>query len=200
MRMKLIVGLGNPGPEYEGTRHNIGFRVVDAFAARYRIVLDSHEKNAMVGRGRVAGNSLMVARPLTYMNVSGSAVSLLVRANLESPSDLLVVYDDVDLPLSKIRIREGGSPGTHNGMKSIVAALGSDRFPRLRFGIRSEDTDTRRDLADFVLDRFEDGEQEQVAAGVTRAVEAAFLFARDDLRRAMNQFNRDPVPVEPEAT
>ncbi|HUF18131.1 MAG TPA: aminoacyl-tRNA hydrolase [Thermoanaerobaculia bacterium] len=198
--MKLIVGLGNPGAEYEGTRHNIGFRVVEAFAARYRIAVDRHEKNAMVGKGRVAGNAVVVAKPLTFMNVSGSAVSLLVRANLEAPSDLLVVYDDVDLPLGKIRIREGGSPGTHNGMKSIVDALGTDRFPRLRFGIRGEDFDGRRDLADFVLDRFEEDEQEQVVAGVTRAVEAVFLFARDDLRRAMNQFNRDPVPVEPETT
>ncbi len=200
MGMKLIVGLGNPGAEYESTRHNIGFRVVEAFAARYRIAVDRHEKNAMVGKGRVAGNAVVIAKPLTFMNVSGSAVSLLVRAHLEAPSDLLVVYDDVDLPLGKIRIREGGSPGTHNGMKSIVDALGTDRFPRLRFGIRGEDFDGRRDLADFVLDRFEEDEQEQVAAGVTRAVEAVFLFARDDLRRAMNQFNRDPVPVEPETT
>lgn len=198
--MKLIVGLGNPGAEYEGTRHNMGFRVVETFAARYRVALDRHEKNAMVGSGRVAGNAVVLAKPLTFMNVSGSAVSLLVRAHLETPADLLVVYDDVDLPLGKIRLREGGSPGTHNGMKSIVAALGTDRFPRLRFGIRGEELDGRRDLADFVLDRFEPEEHEQVAAAVTRAVEAAFLFARDDLRRAMNQFNRDPVPAEPETT
>lgn len=196
--MKLIVGLGNPGAEYEGTRHNVGFRAVEAFAERYRLRFDTHEKNALTGRGRVAGNAVMVAKPLTYMNVSGAAVSLLVRAYLESPSDLLVIYDEVDLPLAKIRIREGGSAGTHNGMKSIIASLGTDRFPRLRFGIRGEDFDSRRDLADFVLDRFEPDEQELVNAGIGRAVEAAFLFARDDLRRAMNQFNRDPVPAETE--
>jgi PTH1 family peptidyl-tRNA hydrolase len=198
--MKLIVGLGNPGAEYEGTRHNIGFRVVDAFAARYRLVFDTHEKNALTGRGRVAGNAVMIAKPLTYMNVSGAAVSLLVRAYLESPADLLVIYDEVDLPLAKIRIREGGSPGTHNGMKSIISSLGTDRFPRLRFGIRGEAYDGSRDLADFVLDGFEPDEEEQVAGGVQRAVEASFLFARDDLRRAMNQFNRDPSPVETEKT
>jgi PTH1 family peptidyl-tRNA hydrolase len=142
----------------------------------------------------------MVAKPLTFMNVSGSAVSLLVRAYLETSAELLVIYDEVDLPLGKIRIREGGSAGTHNGMKSIVAALGTDRFPRLRLGIRGDESGGRRDLADFVLDRFEPEEQEQVASAVQRAVEAAFLFARDDLRRAMNEFNRDPLPVEPETT
>ena len=198
--MKLIVGLGNPGAEYEGTRHNIGFRTVEAFAERYRLRFDTHEKNALTGRGRVAGNAIMVAKPLTYMNVSGAAVSLLVRAYLESPSDLLVVYDEVDLPLAKIRVREGGSAGTHNGMKSIIESLGTDRFPRLRFGIRGEDFDGRRDLADFVLDRFEPEEEERVSVGIQRAVEAAFLFARDDLRRAMNQFNRDPIPAETETS
>src|SRR5262245_573025 len=118
--MKLIVGLGNPGTEYESTRHNIGWQVVDAFAHKFRIEIDKHEKEAMTGRGRVAGGAVMVAKPLTYMNLSGHAVKLLSGSYLESESDLIVVYDDVDLPVGKLRIRPNGSAGTHNGMRSIV--------------------------------------------------------------------------------
>src|SRR5687767_7667427 len=101
--MKLIVGLGNPGPEYERTRHNIGWQVLDAFAAKFRIAMTKHEKNAMTGEGRVAGGSVVVAKPLTYMNLSGDAVKLLMNGYLESPSDLIIVYDDVDLPVGRLR-------------------------------------------------------------------------------------------------
>ena len=115
--MKLIVGLGNPGTEYEATRHNVGWMVVDAFAKKFRIALDRHEKNAMTGEGRVAGGSVKLARPLTYMNLSGDAVKLLVGAYLEATEDLIVVYDDIDLPTGKLRIRSEGSAGTNNGMR-----------------------------------------------------------------------------------
>src|ERR1700690_4180190 len=118
--MKLIVGLGNPGAEYEGTRHSVGLEIVDAFAKRFRISLTGHEKNARTGRGRVAGEAVMVAKPMIYMNLSGESVGALVRAHLEDPSDLIVVYDDIDLPLGRLRIREHGVAGTHNGMRSIV--------------------------------------------------------------------------------
>jgi peptidyl-tRNA hydrolase, PTH1 family len=194
--MKLIVGLGNPGAAYEATRHNIGFTVVEAFARKYRIEFDTHEKNALTGRGRVAGNGVMVAKPLTFMNLSGDAASKLVRAYLESPADMLVVYDDVDLPVGKLRLRERGSSGTHNGMRSLVAELGTENFPRLRFGIRGEDYDRAPRLHDYVLDRFAPGEQERIDASVTRCLDALLLFARGDLRRAMNEFNRDAVQKE----
>jgi PTH1 family peptidyl-tRNA hydrolase len=193
--MRLIVGLGNPGAEYERTRHNIGWQVVDAFAAKFRIAVTHHEKNAMTGTGRVAGGSVMVAKPLTYMNLSGDAVRLLVNAYLESTDDLMVVYDDIDLPLAKLRIRPNGSSGTHNGMRSIVGTLGSERFPRLRFGVRGPTYSER--LRDYVLEPFEADEEPLVQRGIERAVDALLLFARGDLRRAMNEFNRDPV--EPEA-
>lgn len=190
--MKLIVGLGNPGFKYAATRHNIGFEVVDRFASRFRLELDTHEKEASTGRGRVAGNAVMLAKPLTYMNLSGVAVAKLVRAYLDSPAEMLVVYDDVDLPVGKLRLRERGSAGTHNGMKSIVQELGTDQFPRLRFGIRGESLTPRTDLADYVLRDFEPVEKGVVEEGCTRALDALLMFVRGDLRRAMTQFNREP--------
>lgn len=194
--MRLIVGLGNPGREYEGTRHNVGFMVVEAFAKKYRLEFDSHEKDALTGRGRVAGNSVMLAKPLTYMNLSGEAVAKLARAYLDAPADMIVVYDDIDLPLGRIRIRERGSAGTHNGMRSIIASVGTEDFPRLRVGIRGDESGGR--LRDYVLDEFAPEEQGVVETTIARACEALLLFVRSDLRRAMNEFNRDPQNPEKE--
>lgn len=188
--MKLIVGLGNPGPEYERTRHNVGWHVLDAFARKFRIDIARHEKNALTGTGRVAGGSLMLAKPLTYMNLSGDAVRLLTNAYVESAADLMVVYDDIDLPLGRLRIRPNGSAGTHNGMRSIISTLGSENFPRLRIGIGAAEQGR---LRDYVLDEFTADEQPIVDRAVERAVDALVLFARGDLKRAMNQFNKDDV-------
>ena len=199
--MKLIVGLGNPGADYERTRHNVGWMVVEAFARKFRIDIAKHEKSALTGTGRVAGGSVMVAKPLTFMNLSGDAVKLLFNAYLESADDLIIVYDDIDLPLGKLRIRPSGSSGTHNGMRSIVQVLGSEAFPRLRVGIGASDGGR---LRDYVLDEFMGDEQPIVDRAIGRAVDALVLFARGDLRRAMNEFNRDeelpePEPPKPEA-
>jgi PTH1 family peptidyl-tRNA hydrolase len=197
--MKVIVGLGNPGGEYERTRHNIGWMVLDAFAKKFRIDITKHEKNAMTGSGRVAGGSVLVAKPLTFMNLSGDAVKLLLNAYAESPADLMIVYDDIDLPTGRLRIRPSGSSGTHNGMRSIVSSLATESFPRLRFGVRGASySETAPRLRDYVLDDFDADEQPLVDAGIARAVDALVLFARGDLRRAMNEFNRDPKePQEP---
>ena len=190
--MKLIVGLGNPGAEYERTRHNIGWEVVDAFARKFRIDIGKHEKNAMTGTGRVAGGSVMVAKPLTYMNLSGDAVKLLANAYLESLDELIIVFDEVDLPLGKLRIKPNGSAGTHNGMRSVVASLATESFPRLRFGVRGASySDTAR-LRDYVLEEFTAEELPLVERNIERSVDALLLFARGDLRRAMNEFNREP--------
>ncbi len=194
--MKLIVGLGNPGPEYEKTRHNVGWHVVDAFAKKFRIAVTKHEKSAFTGTGRVAGGAVMIAKPLTYMNLSGEAVRLLVNAYLDSTQDLIVVYDDIDLPLGKLRIRPSGSAGTHNGMRSIVAELGSEFFPRLRVGIGAQD---QGKLRDYVLDEFAAGERPIVDRAIERSVDALVLFARGDLKRAMNEFNRE-VEEKPATT
>lgn len=187
--MKIIAGLGNPGPEYAKTRHNIGWMVVDAFAAKFRIAISRHEKEAMTGTGRVAGGSVLVAKPLTYMNLSGDAVRLLVNAYSESLDDLIVVYDDIDLPLGKLRLKPNGGPGTHNGMRSIVAALASEQFPRLRIGIGGVDSAGR--LRDYVLGEIAMDEAPVVTRAIERSVDALLLFVRGDLKRAMNEFNRD---------
>ena len=186
--MKLIVGLGNPGAEYERTRHNVGWQVVDAFARKFRIDVSRHEKNALTGTGRVAGGSVLVAKPLTYMNLSGEAVRLLVNAYGEANDDLVVVYDDIDLPLGKLRIRPNGSAGTHNGMRSIIEELGHENFPRLRIGIGASE---QGPLRDYVLDEFTAEEQPIVEKAITRSVDALVLIVRGDLKRAMNEFNRD---------
>ena len=192
--MKLIVGLGNPGAEYERTRHNVGWQVLDAFARKFRIDITRHEKSAMTGSGRVAGGSVMVAMPLTYMNLSGDAVRLLVNAYLDSTQDLMVVYDDIDLPLGRLRIRPNGSAGTHNGMRSIIAELGSENFPRLRVGIGSAGEGR---LRDYVLDEFTPEERPVIDRAIERAVDALLLYCRGDLKRAMTEFNKDDVLPSP---
>ena len=189
--MKLIVGLGNPGPEYAHSRHNVGWMIAEAFAAKFRIAMTKHEKNALTGTGRVGGGSVVVARPLTYMNLSGDAVRLLASAYTETPQDLIVAYDEIDLPLGKLRIREAGSPGTHNGMRSVVDSLATESFPRLRFGVRGANYAETGRLRDYVLDDFEESELPIVDRSIERAVDALVLFARGELRRAMNEFNRD---------
>ena len=200
--MRLIVGLGNPGVRYENTRHNIGWRVVDAFASRFRIRLGTHEKDAMTGRGRVAGQSVMVAKPLTYMNLSGASVAGLLRAHAVDPREMIVVYDDVDLPLGRLRVRERGSAGTHNGMRSIIEHVGHGDFPRLRVGVSGESRGQARDLADYVLEEFEPEERDLVTGVIATSLDGLLMFCRGDLRSAMNRINRDPAtetpPAEPE--
>jgi peptidyl-tRNA hydrolase, PTH1 family len=193
--MKLIVGLGNPGPEYETTRHNAGFMIVDALAAKHRIAIGTHERDALTGRGRIAGQTVLLARPLTYMNRSGEAVAKLVRKYLGSDEDLrdlIVVHDDIDLDLGTIRIRERGSAGTHNGMRSIISSLETEEFARVRFGVRGDGYENSANLADYVLERFTSEEMTVVDETVRRASEALLVIVRGDLRRAMTTFNRIP--------
>ena len=172
--------------------------MADAFAKKFRIDLARHEKESMTGEGRVAGGTVKVAKPLTYMNLSGDAVRLLVNAyEIDAAHDLIVVYDEVDLPLGKLRIRPNGSSGTHNGMRSLVASLATERFPRLRCGVRGADYSETSKLRDSVLDEFSPEEEPLVERTIERAVDALFLFARGDLRRAMNEFNRDPEEPTP---
>lgn len=193
--MKLIIGLGNPGSRYAGTRHNVGFRVVDAFADKFRISVTTREHGSETGKGRVAGRSVVLAKPQTFMNLSGEAVRKLVGGNAIDLMDVIVIYDDIDLPVGRLRIRKNGSSGTHNGMRSIVASLGTESFPRLRFGIRGETWSPRRDLADYVLEDFDSDEEVSVRLGIDRAIDALLMIVRDDLGRAMTEFNRDPKPA-----
>lgn len=190
--MKLIVGLGNPGAKYEGSRHNVGFRVIDRMVARFRCADEVHEKQALTRSCRIAGGKIVLAKPLTFMNLSGEAVVGLARKYLDDDlGDMIVVYDDVDLPLGTLRIRKDGSAGTHNGMRSIADSLGTEAFPRLRVGVRGEGYAEVSDLAEYVLEDFEKHENQIIGETIERATEALLLCARGDLTRAMNQFNRN---------
>jgi PTH1 family peptidyl-tRNA hydrolase len=195
--VKLIVGLGNPGKEYRETRHNIGFRVVDEIARRHDLAFGmapAQVPDAFVVKN-FAPPPVLLAKPLTFMNRSGDAVAALARYYDLAPADLLVVFDDVDLPFARLRARAKGSAGTHNGMRSIVERLGTTEFPRLRLGVGRGDA--RRDLADHVLAKFEPDEQSELEAFITKAADAAELFAAADILDVMNKYNAGPAdPAE----
>ena len=201
--MKLIVGLGNPGPQYRDTRHNVGFRVVDEIARRHQLtwaMAPSQVPDAFVvkkfgvlgaGASAKASEPLLLAKPLTFMNLSGAAVAALARYYDVAPADLLIVFDDVDLPFGRIRARAVGSAGTHNGLRSVVQSLGTTEFPRLRVGVGRGDA--RRDLADHVLSKFERDETAALESVIARAADAAEMFAADDILKVMNVYNPDPA-------
>ena len=189
--MKLIVGLGNPGREYRETRHNIGFMVVDELARRHDLTFamaPSQVPDTFVVK-KFAMPQFLLAKPLTFMNRSGDAVGALARYYDVPTADLLVVYDDIDLPFTRLRARPRGSAGTHNGMRSVVERLGTTDFPRLRLGVGRGDT--RRDLADHVLAKFERDEQSSLETFIARAADAAEMFAATDISAVMNAFNPD---------
>ena len=191
--MKLIVGLGNPGAKYRGTRHNIGFAVLDELAARWQVSFESAPVDALIAKVRGA-DEVLLAKPLTFMNASGEAVGALLRYYKIEIADLLVVVDDVQLPLGKIRARVRGSAGGHNGLKSIVAHVG-DAFSRLRIGVGRGDP--RRDLADHVLTRFDADEAAEVERVTARAADAAAMFVTSGIGAVMNGFNGgDPATTE----
>ena len=187
--MKLIVGLGNPGREYRDTRHNVGFMVVDEIARRHGIDWTSGPSQiaeTLVAK-RFGDEPVMVAKPLTYMNNSGDAVAGLVRYFDVNHNDLFVVVDEAALPFGRLRARARGSAGGHNGLKSIIERLGTTEFSRLRLGVGRGDG--RRDLADHVLARFERGEQADLETLITRAADAAEMFAAEGISKVMNAFN-----------
>jgi peptidyl-tRNA hydrolase, PTH1 family len=189
--VKLIVGLGNPGREYRDTRHNVGFMVVDEIARRHGIDWASGPSQiaeTLIGK-RFGDEPLMVAKPLTYMNNSGDAVAGLVRYYNVNYDDLFVVVDEAALPFGKLRARARGSAGGHNGLKSIIERLGTTEFSRLRLGVGRGDG--RRDLADHVLARFERSEQAELEALITRAADAAEMFAAEGISTVMNVYNPD---------
>jgi len=185
----LIVGLGNPGDEYEWSRHNLGFMLIDKLAHDEGIVVSRRECNSLVGRGQIEGVRTKLAKPQTFMNLSGQAVScLLAKLNDESPvKQLIVISDDLALPLGNIRIRERGSAGGHNGLKSIIAALGTNEFVRLRIGIQPEHpiSDAKR----FVLDTFSRSERALVTETIEQSAQAVRTIIRDGALKAMAQFN-----------
>ncbi len=184
--MKLVVGLGNPGAKYANTRHNVGFMVVDRLARRVGIGLTKRQCNALTALGTISGQRVCLAKPQTYMNLSGDAVACLARFFKVSPADLLVVYDDRDLPLGRVRLREKGSAGGQRGMESIIAALGTSDFPRLRIGIGRP---AEVDAVDHVLGSFSAEERPLIEAALDRAVEAVEGVLSEGVDWAMNSFN-----------
>jgi len=189
--LKLIVGLGNPGPRYRGTYHNIGFEVVDEIARRHGARFGGSPAEALTARVRGLADDLWLVKPLTFMNASGQAVGELQRFYKVALDDLLVVADDVNLPGGRLRLRGRGSAGGHNGLKSIIGNLGTGDFPRLRVGVGRGDPG--RDLADYVLGRVPEEERAQLREATARAADAAECFVEHGLLDAMNRFNADPV-------
>lgn len=184
-RRRLVVGLGNPGERYAATRHNVGFRVVETLAARRRLRLGELECGAFVA----ADEAVMLALPQTYMNRSGYALRCLFERHDLEASDVLVVYDDVALPLGRLRLRVRGGPGGHRGMESVIENLRTDEVARLRCGIADEDDDDERDLVAFVLEPFTAAEEETVAELVERAADACESWLAEGAATAMNRFN-----------
>jgi peptidyl-tRNA hydrolase, PTH1 family len=186
--MKLVVGLGNPGSKYDGTRHNVGFAAVDLLAKRHGAEWESGPRGieALVARWRA--EEVVFAKPLTFMNNSGTAVQALQQFYKIAAEDTLVIFDEVQLETGRLRVRPEGSAGGHNGLKSVIASLGADQVPRLRIGVGRGDQ--RRDLADHVLARFDPDERDVIAQAIERAADAADVFIAEGVLAAMNRYNR----------
>lgn len=190
--MITIIGLGNPGSEYQKTRHNVGFTVVEKISKELQAPEFKFEKkfNAEISSTSSQSNKILIAKPHTFMNLSGEAVQAIIQFYKIDPTNVWVVYDDVDLPLGEIRIRKNGSPGTHNGMKSISHFIGQD-FPRIRIGIESRGTTApeQQDTSSFVLAPFLKDEESTVQEVAQKATEALKVALREGIQEAMNQFN-----------
>jgi peptidyl-tRNA hydrolase, PTH1 family len=194
--MRLIVGLGNPGIEYAWTPHNLGFLVVDALAEDAGIRVTRPEAKSLVGLGQIAGHEVVLAKPQTTMNLSGLAVrELASRAECE-PSELIVVCDDVALPWGMLRVRERGTAGGHNGLKSVIGALGTTEFVRVRLGVKPEEM--RGDLKEYVLRQIRRDEEDLVAEEIEQGAEAVKVILAEGTQSAMNRFNRRVSPQDEE--
>jgi PTH1 family peptidyl-tRNA hydrolase len=183
----MVVGLGNPGAEYESSRHNVGFLVVEALAGRAGIVLTRRRYYSLFKRGRLHGEEILLVKPLTFMNESGSAVSAWQQALDFEPARIIVVHDDLDLPTSQLRIKAGGGHGGHKGVRSVVQALGCADFQRVKVGIGRPGQG--RDPVEHVLGPFEEGERDEMNAAVRRAADAVEVLLQEGLAAAMNRYN-----------
>lgn len=186
--MFLIVGLGNPGRQYEHTRHNVGFDVMDALADKYNISISEKKHKALYGKGMIAGQKVVLAKPQTFMNLSGESVAeLLNYYKLDPETEMLVIYDDISLAPGGIRIRKKGSAGGHNGIKNIIAQTGTQNFMRIKVGVGEKPKGW--DLADYVLGHFDEADRKKVEEAFVDAVLATEMILQDDVDQAMNDFN-----------
>jgi len=193
--MFIIAGLGNPTMQYEKTRHNVGFEVIEVLAGQYNISVEMRKSRAYIGKGIIEGHKVILVKPQTYMNLSGESIrSLVDYYKIDEKEQLLVMYDDVSLPPGQLRIRKKGSAGGHNGMKNIISHLGTDIFPRIKVGVGEKPKGY--DLADYVLGRFVKEEQEIMEEGYKKAAKAAVQIVTGNIDAAMNEFNKKVVPKE----
>ena len=190
--MKVIIGLGNPGMKYAGTRHNIGFDTVTALADKYNIKINNKKFNGLIGDGFIGGEKVLLVQPQTYMNLSGECVGQIADFFKIEPENLIVICDDINLDTGRLRIRAKGSAGGHNGLKNIIAHLGTEAFPRIRVGV-GEKTEGW-DLADYVLARFSKDDEPVMREAIKNAVGAVETWISDDIGTAMNRFNINPNP------
>ena len=202
--MYIIVGLGNPGKQYENTRHNMGFLAVDLLAEKYNIDVNKIKFKALVGEGRIAGQKVLLVKPQTYMNLSGEAVRQAMDFYKIDPEELIVIYDDIDIPTGTFRIRKKGSPGTHNGMRNIFQHIQTNDFPRIRVGIGSG---KKANLAGYVTGGISKSEQEILADVLKNSADAAACIIEKGIDKAMNEYNvrpkkekKEKKAVEEEAT
>ena len=184
----LVVGLGNPGDQYENTRHNAGFRVVDELADRGDFPVQRLKFHALTNTAVIGGQGVLVMKPVTYMNLSGEAVGEAARFYKLPPDHVLVISDDVDLPLGKLRLRKGGSAGGHNGLKSIIQHLGTDQFPRLKVGVGGK-PHPDYDMADWVLGKLQGEDKKAMDEAARRAAQAVECLLSQGIDKAMNQYN-----------
>lgn len=183
--MFLVVGLGNPGSQYEDTRHNIGFKVIDNIAKEYNIEINRQKFKGIYGEGFINGEKVILLKPTTYMNLSGESIREVVDFYKLTNEDLVVIYDDISLDVGRLRLREKGSAGGHNGIKSIIAHLGTDVFPRIKVGVGQPDVD----LVNYVLGKFTSKEMEVLSESIDASTKAVSEIIKYDVKSAMNKFN-----------
>ena len=185
--MKLIVGLGNPGRQYEETRHNVGFKVIDDLSSELQIALDKSKFNGLYGIGHCGGEKVFLVKPLTYMNLSGECVRPLIDFYDIDIEDIIIIYDDLDLPVGKIRLRTKGSAGGHNGIKSLIQHLGTQDFKRLRIGVDRPTNGMK--ITDYVLGRFETEEKAGIENSIKQSTKACEKWLNTEFLQVMNEFN-----------
>lgn len=195
IEMFIIVGLGNPTDEYKGTRHNVGFDVIDAIADKYNISVTDRQNRAFCGKGIIAGQKVILVKPQTYMNLSGESVRGFVDYyKVDEETEILVIFDDISLGVGQLRIRKKGSAGGHNGIKNIIQHLGTNVFQRIKVGVGEKPK--HYDLADYVLGHFSKEEKELMADGYQRAIEAVEMILQGEIDAAMNEFNKKVIVKE----
>ncbi len=185
-KVRIIVGLGNPGKQYENTKHNVGFLTIDILAEKLGIRVSRIKHKALVGEGFAGGQKVLLVKPQTYMNLSGESVREVLSFYKADPQDLIVIYDDIDIPLGSLRIRKKGSAGTHNGMRSVIYQIVSDDFPRVRIGIGGE---RKGDLADYVISGFQSSERKIAEDAILRAADAVICMLEKGIDVAMGEYN-----------